>query len=328
LPFKAWGFDAQNGIDGKYYEIEKIRVRHNPGLPTMRRPPYSNPENKTEAAIASGVPDSNQPLPPEEHEFRLVKLQRREWSLWGTALLIMLCLTAGLATLSFTAAMRDTNVLESVVGLMIIIVLFGCYSTYEKFLINRLRLEAAQNHLSSATWREVALIDPLTALPNRRYVERRLKEEILRSQRKGYPLTLVAFDLNDFKQINDEFGHEGGDSALKLFAACLRNLARETDVAARLAGDEFVLLLTECDAGQAAAMVKRLPVESLAIGNRSVAISFSAGWTQYRPGDQSQDMMRRADELLYQDKERRKMARRKESEPGAAPLVAGAEKNS
>ena len=287
----------------------------------MRQPPSSHTENH------SGASNPKQPLVPEEHESRLVKLQRREWSLWGTALLIMLCLTAGLATLSFTAAMKDTNVLESIIGLMIIIVLFGCYSTYEKFLINRLRLEAAQNHLSSATWREVALIDPLTALPNRRYAERRLKEEILRSQRKGYPLTLVAFDLNDFKKINDEFGHEVGDSALKAFAACLQNLARETDVTARLAGDEFVMLLTECDAEQAAATIKRLAIESLTIGNRVVPIRFSAGWTQYRPGDQPQDMMRRADELLYQDKERRKRAGRKGAESGAAPLVVDAEKN-
>jgi diguanylate cyclase (GGDEF)-like protein len=292
------------------------------------RPTFSpNAENKADAGLASGNPSLRQPPTPEEHESRLVKLQRREWSLWGTALLVMLCLTAGLATISFTAAMRDTNVLESILGLTIIIVLFGCYSTYEKFLINRLRLEAAQNHLSSATWREVALIDPLTGLPNRRYAERRLKEEILRSQRKGYPLTLVAFDLNDFKKINDEFGHEVGDSALKAFAACLRKLARETDVTARLAGDEFVMLLTECDAGEAATTIKRLEVETLTVGNRVVPIRFSAGWTQYQPGDQPQDMMRRADDLLYQDKVRRKSAPRTGAEPGAAPLVDAGKNN-
>lgn len=290
----------------------------------MQQPPSSlGVENKIETGAPSVVSTSKQPPAPEEHESRLVKLQRREWSLWATSLFIMLCLTAGLATISFTAAMKDNNVLESIVGLTIIIVLFGCYSTYEKFLINRLRLEAAQNHLSSVTWREVALVDPLTGLFNRRYGERRLKEEILRSQRKGYSLTLVTFDLNGFKRINDEFGHEVGDSALKSFAASLQNLARETDVTARLAGDEFMMLLTECDAAQAAAMIKRLEVESLTIGNRVVPIGFSAGWTQYQPGDHLQDMMRRADELLYQDKERRKRTGRNETEPSGAASLAG-----
>jgi diguanylate cyclase (GGDEF)-like protein len=284
--------------------------------------------DKPQPTVPSGVSAPQQPPAPQEHESRLVKLQRREWSLWSTALLIMLCLTAGLATISFTAAMKDKNVLESIIGLTIIIVLFGCYSTYEKFLINRLRLEAAQNHLSSVTWREVALIDPLTGLFNRRYGEKRLKEEILRSQRKGYSLTLVTFDLNDFKRINDEFGHEVGDSALKSFAASLQNLARETDVTARLAGDEFMMLLTECDAAQAAAMIKRLEVETLTIGKRVVPIGFSVGWTQYQPGDHPQDMMRRADELLYQDKDRRKRTPPKETTGrSAAPsLVSGTEK--
>jgi diguanylate cyclase (GGDEF)-like protein len=287
----------------------------------MRQLVSSKEENNAGSGIAPVVSQARKPVAPEEHESRLVKLQRREWSLWGTALLIMLCLTAGLATLSFTAAMSNTNVLESIAGLTIIILLFGCYSTYEKFLINRLRLEVAQNHLSSVTWREVALIDPLTGLFNRRYAERRLKEEILRSQRKGYPLTLVTFDLNEFKKINDEFGHDVGDSALKLFASCLQRLARETDVTARLAGDEFMMLLTECDAGQAGTTIERLEIESLTVGNRAVPIRFSAGCAQYRPGDQPQDMMKRADDLLYQDKERRKSMGPKPTEQAGAPSL-------
>lgn len=253
---------------------------------------------------------SMQHLSVQERESNLVRLHRREWSIWYTALLIMLCLAAGLAALSLSAAKKDSNVLESVGGLTLVIILFACYSTYEKFLINRLRLEVAHSHLSSAAWREVALVDPLTGLYNRRFAEKRLKEEILRSQRKGYPLTLVAFDLNNFKKINDEFGHATGDAALKLFAESLRKLARESDVAARFAGDEFLILLTECDADQAEATIGRLKPENLISGERIVPIQFAFGWTQYRPGDQPKDMMTRADELLYQNKSRRKEADR------------------
>lgn len=253
-------------------------------------------------------PNPNLLLRSEEYQSRLNKLQRREWSVWGTSLTIMLCLTAGMASLSFAAAMQDEKVLESIVGLTILIVLFGCYSTYEKVLINRLRLELAQNRANSALWRDIALIDPLTGLFNRRYAEKRLKEEISHSQRRGYPLTLVLFDLNDFKRINDQFGHAAGDTVLKAFAACLGKMARGTDVAGRLGGDEFVMLLTECDSVQAQDIIERLKPEDVNLNGRLVPIRFAVGWKQYQSGEQAREMMKGADEALYQDKQKNKSA--------------------
>ncbi|MGH9562260.1 MAG: GGDEF domain-containing protein, partial [Terracidiphilus sp.] len=235
-------------------------------------------------------------------------LQRREWSIWATSLTVMLLLTIGLTSLSFAAAVRDKNVLESVAGLAILVVLFGCHSTYEKFLINRLRFEIAQNQAGSALWREIALVDTLTGLSNRRYAEKRLKEEIMRSQRKGYPLSLAVFDLNDFKQVNDRFGHAAGDVVLKAFAESLRQLARETDVASRLGGDEFALLLTECDAEQAQTIIERLKIGEVNLGGLHVSIQFSFGCKQYRIGEQPEDMMAAADEALYEHKRRAKSA--------------------
>ena len=255
------------------------------------------------------TPDSshqNLPPTPEEYKARLTKLQRREWSIWVTSLTIILCLTAGLAFLSFTAALRDKNVLDSIAGLTVLVLLFGSYSTYEKSVINRLRLEIAQNQAASAQWREVALVDPLTGLSNRRYAEKRLKEEILRSQRQGYPLCLVVFDLNEFKQINDRFGHAAGDDVLKAFAETLRKVARETDVAARLGGDEFALLLTECASVEAEAIVKRLNPGEVKLDGQSVSIRFAYGCKQYRDGELPEDMMSGADEALYEHKRRGK----------------------
>lgn len=250
---------------------------------------------------------SQDPQPTEEGlKSRLTKLQRREWSIWVTSLTIMLLLTAGLAFLSFGAALRDKDVLDSIVGLTVLILLFGSHSTYEKLVINRLRLEIAQNQAASAQWREVALVDPLTGLSNRRYAEKRLREEILRSQRQSYPLCLVVFDLNNFKQINDRFGHAAGDLVLKAFAESLRNVARETDVAARLGGDEFALLLTECDSAHGEAIIERLKPGDANIEGQSVPIRFAYGCKQYRVGDLPEDMMTGADEALYEHKRRAK----------------------
>jgi len=257
--------------------------------------------NKLEAP----APNRDLPVRVEEYQAKLAKLQRREWWIWCTSLAIMLCLTLGVASLSFPALMLDKNVLESVVGLSLLIVLFGAYLTYEKFLINRLRVDLAQNQSNSALWRDLALIDPLTGLFNRRYAEKRLKEEISRSQRKGYPLTLVMFDLNDFKQINDQFGHATGDSVLKAFAECLSKAVREADLAARLGGDEFVMLLTECDSVQAQAILERLK-PTVTLNGHSTPIRFAVGWKQYQRGEQLQDMLNEADKALYQDKQRSK----------------------
>jgi diguanylate cyclase (GGDEF)-like protein len=257
--------------------------------------------NKPEAG-----PTNNLPLRIEEYQVKLAKLQRREWWTWGASVTIILCLTGGVASLSFPAFSQDKNVLESVIGLVFLIMLFGAYLTYEKLLINRLRLELAQNQSSSALWRDLALIDPLTGLFNRRYAEKRLKEEISRSQRKGYPLTLVMLDLNDFKRINDQFGHSAGDVVLKTFSDCLGKAVREADLAARLGGDEFVMLLTECDSVQAEAIVNRLSPPEVSLDGQRVAIRFAAGWKQYEHGAQAQDMLNEADKALYQNKQRSK----------------------
>src|SRR5579863_8558637 len=132
-------------------------------------------------------------------------------------------LTGAVSSLALPAIFDErkeigSSVSQSILGLVFLIALFGAYLTYEKVLINRLRLELAQGQFHSAFWRNLALLDPLTGLYNRRYAERRLKAEIARSERKGCPLILVVFDLNNFKQINDRFGHSAGDLVLQEFA--------------------------------------------------------------------------------------------------------------
>lgn len=249
--------------------------------------------------------ENETPLRVREYQAKLARLQRREWWTWGASLTIMLCLTGGVASLALPA-LTDKKVMESVVGLVLLIVFFGVYLTYEKFLINRLRLELAENQSNSAVWRDLALVDPLTGLFNRRYVEKRLREEISRSQRKGYPLTLVLFDLNDFKQINDRFGHPAGDTVLRAFAETLSKAVREADLAARLGGDEFVMLLTECDAAQAETIVNRISPGDIDVNGQSVPIRFAAGWKQYERGNQPEDMLTAADRALYQDKQKTK----------------------
>lgn len=240
----------------------------------------------------------------------------------GSSLAVILLLTIGVASLSVPAIVEEKNtaygtgVIQAIAGLVFLILLFGGYLTYEKILINRLRLELAERQSHSVLWRDLALVDPLTGLYNRRYAERRLREEIARAERRGYSLTLVLFDLNDFKQINDRFGHPVGDMVLKEFANRLGKAVRLADLAARLGGDEFMLLLTECDSSQVPVMLRRLEAVQVEVERQSIAVRFSVGWKEYEPGEGFQDMFSEADKALYLDKQAKKVG----DGPPAAPV--------
>ncbi len=248
----------------------------------------------------------------EGYSARLLELQRREWWTWGVSVAVMLFLTAGIASLAFPSILESqkslwvSGVFQAVAGLIFLIVLFGTYLTYEKHLINRLRMELAERQIHSAQWRNLALVDPLTGLYNRRFMERTLKSEIGRALRKHYELTVVMFDLNNFKAINDRLGHAAGDLVLTAFGRHLCDVIREADTAARLGGDEFMLILPECNISQVPAMLRRLEPISVEVNGEKVPIRFSLGSAEYRPGIQTEELLAEADKALYADKLARK----------------------
>lgn len=99
--------------------------------------------------------------------------------------------------------------------------------------------------------RDLSVRDPLTGLFNRRYLSESLGRELARSKRRGLPLAVLAFDLDHFKDFNDRFGHPAGDAVLVAFAKLLQSRSRNEDIACRLGGEEFVLIMPEMDLGVA-----------------------------------------------------------------------------
>lgn len=249
-----------------------------------------------------------------EYSARMRKLQRSDWWIWALSAVVLLALTAGIVSLSLPQILQGrktvtgAGVFQTVLGLVFLILLFISYLTYEKALISRLRFELAEGQFQSSLWHNLALTDPLTGLSNRRFAERQLATEISRAQRRGYPLTLVVFDLNNFKQTNDRFGHPVGDLVLRAFANRLRSAVREGDVPVRLGGDEFLLLLTECDIAHLQPILDRLNGLEVQVSESRILINFSAGWSQFQPGDTAEDLLQRADTALYREKESRKQS--------------------
>lgn len=105
---------------------------------------------------------------------------------------------------------------------------------------------------------EQATRDWLTSLRNRRYFEETLTDHIEAASRYGRKLSLVLFDIDDFKKINDTHGHETGDAVLKRFAALLKDSARKADIVCRYGGDEFAVILPETGKADAEKFVERI----------------------------------------------------------------------
>ena len=153
----------------------------------------------------------------------------------------------------------------------------------------------------------LARFDSLTGLANRGHFLEKLSEAIARSERDGNPLALMFLDLDRFKQINDTFGHHGGDLVLKEFANRLTQAVRATDTVARLAGDEFVIILDLLrDSDDAATVVEKI-VASMQrpfdILGREHPVSACMGIALRRVGETDPEaLLRRADAVLYRTK--------------------------
>jgi diguanylate cyclase len=162
-----------------------------------------------------------------------------------------------------------------------------------------LRRQVAQTH-------QAAMRDPLTGLPNRRAYDQQLAQEHARWKRFGQPLALLVFDVDDFKQVNDTFGHKSGDRALVLIARALGENRRETDLVARLGGEEFVVLLPGAEEADALRIAEQMRAAVAGCGlhahQQPVRITVSGGLAVFRGDEDPEAVFERADAALYQAK--------------------------
>ena len=155
--------------------------------------------------------------------------------------------------------------------------------------------------------RQLADLDALTGLHNRRYFHETLAREVSRAHRYDRRLALIVFDLDDFKAINDRIGHLAGDAVIAESAERVRDVVRSADIACRVGGDEFAVILPESALADADQLYRRLQA---ALSARPVGqagrLSFSAGVAELKAEDNPTAFFERADEALYRAKERGK----------------------
>ena len=152
----------------------------------------------------------------------------------------------------------------------------------------------------------LAITDELTGIWNRRQIMRVLRAQRALAERGGYDFSVCYLDIDHFKRVNDRYGHNAGDLVLQKVAASLREELREIDFFARFGGEEFIAVLANTPLPEAKAVAERLRrrVQGLRFGevDKRLRVTISLGVAGYRPGEPVEELLRRADEALYQAK--------------------------
>src|SRR3984893_8848738 len=240
---------------------------------------------------------------------------RVSWQWWNAVLVITL-LMGTIVVLSLPREFQSDDPLfqlqltNAVRGLLGLVLIFNVYTLYQQHLLKQVRNElakqveiATEQRIRAEALYELSILDPLTDLFNRRHADERLRIEMNRADRHGNALIVLAFDLDNLKQINDRFGHVVGDLALKEFARRLTKATRGSDFAARTGGDEFLIVLRECPPEKVELVLSRLASFDLEIDGNRFCVSGSCGWAQYRAGETAEQLIARADKALYAHKD-------------------------
>jgi two-component system cell cycle response regulator len=160
---------------------------------------------------------------------------------------------------------------------------------------------------SEEKYRELSIVDDLTRLYNSRHFYHQIKMELDRADRYGQPLTLLLFDIDDFKRFNDTYGHIEGDQVLQRLGQVVKNCLRQTDSAYRYGGEEFTVLLPMTTSKEGIVTAERIRSEFkketfTPVPGREVHMTVSIGLAQYESNEKIKDLIERADQFMYRGK--------------------------
>ena len=242
-------------------------------------------------------------------ESELRQIARREWWLWLSA--VFVTALAGVAFLlsSFRSLFLHSAHFYEIRsdqvrwGVLCLLLLFNSRLVSRQWTFRRQRKQltgqgaGAEGH--TAPTNDPAAVDPVTGLYTRAFIEQQLGKEIARARRQNSALSLATIHLDEFAEISEQYGPAAMDQAVKELAQRLKKACRGSDFAVRLASDDFLLVLPECNLGEAKLVLNRLgPLETTCSG-RKITLGYTTGWVDYQQGDMPSDVLKRATEILH-----------------------------
>jgi len=251
--------------------------------------------------------------PQARLQSELTKLDSQNRDVWvliafGAAVLVL-----GALSLLSPGSFWQQNALELKIPpqvlfvTMMIVMVLGLYMVRRELEVRKLRLLNVQHALAAQMELSASMVDSLTNVFSRSFLRELLQGEISRAERNNRPLGLIMCDVDNFKQVNDRYGHLMGDYVLAQIAAILKACVRGSDYVVRYGGDEFLLVLSETDEPGSRIVMSRIrqKVADWDRANRlgELSIGISLGLHQHVPGESVEQSVAEADARMYADKQ-------------------------
>lgn len=252
----------------------------------------------------AGIPGSR----PPHIEFDLAAISRREWWLWFSAVMVTLLSATAFLLTAFPRFFQqrghfyELGAEQSRWGILCLLLLFNAWMVYRQRQFRRVRggmLELNTNSGQLASSSEPPGIDLSTGLLNRAAAEQQLGKEIGRAKRESTSLSLATLHVEDVTQLAQRHGQTALDQALKEFARRLKEASRGSDYVVRLAADDFVMVLPNCNLGEVKRVLDRIGTVEVVAAGKKLSLAYTTGWVDYQTGDVPSDLLKRATKLLH-----------------------------
>jgi diguanylate cyclase (GGDEF)-like protein len=251
--------------------------------------------------------------PQARLQSELVQLESHNRDVWVLIVFAGAVLVLGALSLLAPGSFWQQNTLEMKIPpqllflVMMVVMLLALYMVRREVELRKLRLLNVQHTLQAQAEHTASMVDSLTNVFSRSFLRELLQGEISRAERNNRPLGLIMCDVDNFKAVNDRFGHLMGDYVLAQIASILKSCVRGSDYVVRYGGDEFLIVLSETDTPGSQVVVNRIR-EKIAewdrtnrIGNYSIGISM--GLHQHAPGQTVEQAVSEADTRMYAEKQ-------------------------
>ena len=255
----------------------------------------------------------------QQADLELRQLARREWWLWFSAFFVATLSAVAFVLSSFPSLFRHHDHFYEIRsdqarwGILSLLLLFNGWlaSDAPKVLYRQWFFRRERRHLSGqqnadatpgAALAPISTsggVDSVTGLHTRAFIEQQLGKEIARARRQNTALSLATIHLDEFAELGKRYGQSAMDEAVKELARRLKKACRGSDFAARLASDDFLLVLPECNLGEVKTVLNRLGAIEVVCSGHRVNLAYTTGYVDYQPGDFPSDMLKRASQLLH-----------------------------